>query len=83
LWAQPDSVNAVITSLATCLMSAPPKEDNADQVSLGQPLQHPRNLRRVPMTAPSGRRDTARVERRSNAVQARYPGRPQLGDDRR
>jgi hypothetical protein len=46
-----------------------------------KPLQQPRDLRRMPMTAPRGRWNSALVKRRSNAIQARYPGRPQLRDD--
>jgi hypothetical protein len=40
-----------------------------------QPLQNPRDLSGVPMTAARWRRNVARVKRCSNAIQARYPGR--------
>jgi DNA invertase Pin-like site-specific DNA recombinase len=51
-------------------------------VPLRQSLQQPRNLHCVPMPAPRRRRDTARVERCGDVVQFRYPGSPQLRDDR-
>jgi hypothetical protein len=40
-------------------------------------------MRRMPMIAPGGRSNSALVKRRSDAVQARYPSRPQLCDNRR
>jgi hypothetical protein len=46
-----------------------------------KPLQDLCDLRRMPMTATSGRSDSALVKRRSDAVQARYPSRLQLRDD--
>jgi hypothetical protein len=46
-----------------------------------QPLQQSRDLRRVPMTTSPRRRDEPRFKRCSDAVEARYTGRTQLGDD--
>ena len=46
------------------------------------PLQKPRDLCPMPVTAPARGSDAAGVECFGNTVQARYAGRMELGDDR-
>jgi hypothetical protein len=47
-----------------------------ERASPRQPLQRPRDLRRVPLTTNGRRYDAASVEGRRKAVHARYAGRP-------